>query len=163
MASAKAELRGKIKEYGNFIAKNLQPQLQTAVEAREETEAEISEYIQLQNKLRELQHNLADPSKSSSDESIDTIVDIAHATIYCKANVPNPRTVYVNIGFGFHIEMKIQEAISFIDKRVGYLEKDVLKHRFEAAATVANDVEKALELLQDMGESLGEMEEATRR
>jgi len=40
------ELQVKITEYSNFISQTLQPQLQSAVDAREETEAEISEYVQ---------------------------------------------------------------------------------------------------------------------
>lgn len=161
MSAADNELRGKITEYGAFISRTLQPQLQTAVDAREETEAEISEYIQLQNKLRDVEKSItshddpdATPSNKLDVTSIDTVVDIAHATVFCKAIIPNPRIVYVNIGFGFHVEMTLQEAIAFIDKRVRYLEEDVLKHRCEVAATVAQDVEKALELLEEMGEAL---------
>lgn len=164
MATTKNELRGKITEYGNFIAKTLQPQLQTAVDAREETEAEISEYAQLQNKVRRLEKSIdANQKSDSNDASINTLVDIAHATVYCNATISNPRTIYVGIGFGFHVEMTLPEATAFIDKRINYLEVDVLKHRCEAAARVAKDVENALELLEEMGEALGEMEGKSNR
>lgn len=164
MASKNA-VKGKITEYGNFIAQTLQPRLQTAVDAREETEAEISEYVQLQNKLRQLQleqqQQIDSPNKpnssSSTEASINTIVDIAHGTVYCNATIPNPRTIYINIGFGFHVEMSLPEAILFIDKRVDYLGNSVLKHRCEVAATVAKDVENALELLEELGEDLAEL------
>ncbi|KAL7537828.1 hypothetical protein ACHAXR_008112 [Thalassiosira sp. AJA248-18] len=166
------ELRGKITEYGNFISQTLQPQLQTAVDAKEGTEAEISEYVQLQNKLRDVETAIisiggnsssSSSSKKESDASINTIVDIAHATIYCNATIPNPRIVYVNVGFGFHVEMTLREAISYIDKRVEHLEKNVLRHHSKTAATIAGDVEDALELLEEMGEALAGMKGSLKR
>ena len=145
----------KISEYSNFIKQTLQPQLQAAVEARLATKTEISEYVELKNKLLQIvaAHDVG---------PINTIVDIAHQAVYCKATIPNPRTIYINVGFGFHIEMKIPEAIEFIDKRVDYLEKEVLKYRSEVADTVAQDVENALELLEQLGEELAEIEGASK-
>jgi len=141
------ELQQQITEYSNFITKTLQPQLQSAVDAREETESEIAEYRLLQSKLQQQIRINTDAMKGSS---INTIVDLAHQTIYCKANIPNPRIIYINIGF-FHVEMTIPEAITFINKRVQYLEQCVLKHRVENAVMIAKDVEKSLELLDELG------------
>ena len=70
------ELRSKIAEYGNFITKTLQPQLQTAVEAKEETEAEISEYLALQKKIQQVMSTI--DSKTTSDLSMNAMVDLAH-------------------------------------------------------------------------------------
>ena len=148
------ELQMKITEYSNFISQTLQPQLQSAVDAREETEAEISEYVQLKAKLQQIQ--------SDAPKSIDTIVDISHATIYCKAHISNPKIIYVNVGFGVHVEMTIEEAIQFITKRVEYLESCVLKHRVEVAGRIAKDVEGALELLEELGDELTTIGEAKR-
>ena len=47
--------------------------------------------------------------------------------------------------------MTIHEAITFINKRVQYLEQCVLKHRVENAVMIAKDVEKSLELLDELG------------
>lgn len=148
------ELQVKISEYSNFISQTLQPQLQSAVDSREETEAEISEYVQLKAKLQQIQ--------SDAPKSIDTIVDISHSTIYCKAHISNPKIIYLNIGFGFHVEMTLEEGIQFITKRVEYLETCVLKHRVEAAARIAKDVENAIELLQELGDELSTTGEAKR-
>ena len=71
-ASTNNELQQQITEYSNFITKTLQPQLQSAVDAREETEAEIAEYRLLQSKLSVIN---TDAMKGSS---INTIVDLAH-------------------------------------------------------------------------------------
>ncbi|KAL7442777.1 hypothetical protein ACHAXM_008406 [Skeletonema potamos] len=138
-------LQGKVAEYSSFITNTLQPKLQLAVKDREETEAEICEYAQLRNKLQWIE--------TGADGPINTLVDISHQTIYCNATISNPRTVYVHIGFGFHVEFTIQEAISFIDKRILYLQNNVLKHRVEVAMGIADDVEKALELLEEFKEA----------
>jgi prefoldin subunit 5 len=139
-------LQGKVAEYSSFITNTLQPKLQLAVNDREETEAEICEYAQLRNKLQMIETN-------NADGPINTLVDISHQTIYCNATISNPRTVYVHVGFGFHVEFTIQEAIAFIDKRITYLQNDVLKHRVEVAMGIAEDVEKALELLEEFKEA----------
>ena len=144
----------KISEYSNFISQTLQPQLQFAVDAREETEVEISEYVKLKSKLQQIQ--------SDAPKSIDTIVDISHSTIYCKAHISNPKIIYLNIGFGFHVEMTLEEGIQFITKRVEYLETCVLKHRVEVAGRIAKDVENAIELLQELGDELTTTGEAKR-
>ena len=175
------ELQTRLTEYGNFITQTLQPQLQRAVNGREETEAEISEYRQLQTKLQQmLQHNnnscsettttttTATESSSDSnnnkrrDTSISTIVDISHSTIYCRTTIPNSNIVYINIGFGFHVEFTLSEGIEFINKRVQYLEAHVLKHRVEVAKNIAEDVENALELLESLGDELENSGEAKR-
>jgi hypothetical protein len=177
-ATATIDLRRQIAEYGTFVERTLRPQLQTAVEDREETEGEISEYLLLRNELRlllvgqrrsssgdhhraakeEEEEENSDPPPGGNDDAsapiIRAVIDISHASVYCDVVVPNPRTIYVDVGLGFHVEMMPEEAISFVDRRVEYLEKNVLNHRLGVAATVARDVENALELLEELGEEL---------
>jgi hypothetical protein len=162
--AATVDLRRQISEYGTFVERTLRPQLQTAVEDREETEGEISDYLLLRDELlRLLLPPVADPTtggsgneaaSSSSSPIIRAVIDISHASVYCDVVVPNPRTIYVDVGLGFHVEMTPTEAVSFVDRRVEYLEKNVLRHRLEVASTVARDVENALELLEELGGEL---------
>jgi type IV secretory pathway VirB4 component len=49
------------------------------------------------------------------------------------------------------VEFTLSEAILFVDKRVKYLEDEVLKHRASVAEGIARDVENALELLEELG------------
>lgn len=164
---ANNELKRKIAEYGNFISQTLEPRLRHAVMERETTEAEINDYIQLQNGLRQLlveqeQQQQQQPqqgslslngnkNKNTATKQLSGLVDIAHSTIFCNVSIPNPNIIYVHVGFGFHIEMTIIEAISFINNRVAFLEKNVLQHRLDVAKKVAKDVEDALELLEELG------------
>ncbi len=145
-------LQQKVAEYSSFITNTLQPKLQLAVNEREETEAEICEYAQLRNKLQMIEAE-SDASASASATPINTLVDIAHQSIFCNATISNPRTVYVHTGFGFHVEFTIQEAVEFIEKRILFLQNYVLKHRVEVAMGIAEDVEKALEILEEFKEA----------
>lgn len=169
MASTK-ELHEKIKEYASFISQTLQPQLQTAVDARDATDADISEYTQLRNKLQYLENEIkSDLSSSSTGEStqssaknckpLEALVDISHGTVYCRAVIPNPRTVYVDVGLGFMVEFTLQEAIGFIDKKLKYLD-EVSKHRASVAEGIARDVEDALELLEELGAEIPDRDTA---
>mmetsp|Transcript_2372 Transcript_2372/g.3321 ORF Transcript_2372/g.3321 Transcript_2372/m.3321 type:complete len:152 (+) Transcript_2372:157-612(+) len=144
-------LQNKVAEYSAFITNTLQPKLQLAVNDREETEAEICEYALLRNKLQMMEAESG--ASAGAIQPINTLVDISHQTIYCNATISNPRTVYVHTGLGFHTEFTIEEAISFIDKRIMYLQNDVLKHRVEVAMNIAEDVEKAIELLEEFKEA----------
>ena len=153
-----AAIQNQLAAYGSFLTTTLRPRLQAAVAAREETEGEIAEYATLRGQLLQVEEEFGYPSEAPTKE-MNALVDLAHGAVYCSAKIPNPRTVYVNVGFGFHVEMTLPEAIAFIDRRIDYLERDVLKHRSEAAATIAKDVERALELLEEAG---GELKEADR-
>ena len=163
--STTTNLRGQITEYSNFINRTLRPQLQKAVDEREETEAEISEFLQLQTKLKLLVERDTRKKMESTNNNnnntlfpIDTIVDICHGAVYCNATIPNPRTIYIDIGLGFHVEMTLHEAIIYINKRVDHIEKNVLKYRVKVATTVAKDVENAIKLMEELGVELADME-----
>lgn len=144
-------LQNKVAEYSAFITNTLQPKLQLAVNDREETEAEICEYALLRNKLQMMEAE--SDGSAGAIQPINTLVDISHQTIYCNATISNPRTVYVHTGMGFHVEFTIEEAIAFIDERIMFLQNDILKHRVEVAMSIAEDVEKAIELLEEFKEA----------
>lgn len=157
-------LRGQITEYSNFINRTLRPQLQKAVDEREETDAEISEFLQLQTKLKllvERDNRMKMESKNNNNTlfPIDNlVVDICHGAVYCNATISNPRTIYIDVGLGFHVEMTLHEAILYIDKRVNHIEKNLLKHRVKVAATVAKDVENAIKLMGELRVELADVE-----
>ena len=148
------DLKQKVTEYGAFITKTLQPQLQQAVEAREEVERDISEYHALQASLVQIQDEL---KGEDGNQPIETYTDLAHGAVYCRARLSNPRTVFIDVGLRFHVEMKLDEAQAFIDKRVELL-KGVLKHKVEVAQRIAKDVEDALDLLQELGDEMKQLE-----
>ena len=150
--STSDELQTKITEYANFISQTLQPQLQSAVDAKEAIEKDISEYVQLRNRLQRLENQM----DNIKTKPIEALVDLVHGAIYSKAIISNPRSLYVDVGLGFMVEFTLSEALIFIDKRVKYLEEEVLNHRARVAEKIASDVENALELLEELGADIPE-------
>ena len=150
--STSDELQTKITEYANFISQTLQPQLQSAVDAKEAIEKDISEYVQLRNRLQRLENQM----DNIKTKPIEALVDLVHGAIYSKAIISNPRSLYVDVGLGFMVEFTLSEALIFIDKRVKYLEEEVLNHRARVAEKIVSDVENALELLEELGANIPE-------
>ncbi|KAL3808678.1 hypothetical protein ACHAXA_009231 [Cyclostephanos tholiformis] len=98
-----------------------------------------------------------DDDGPSSTGMLRGVIDVCHGAIYCDVVIPNPRIMYVNVGFGFHVEMTPVEALSFVDRRVEYLDSCVLRHRVEVARAIARDVRDALELLDELGVELARL------
>ncbi|CAI2169874.1 8743_t:CDS:2 [Funneliformis geosporum] len=50
------------------------------------------------------------------------MVDLG-SNFYCQAKVPDTTYIYVNVGFGFHVQFTLDEAIGFIEKKEKLLQK----------------------------------------
>ena len=146
------ELRMKLNEYINFIDHTLHPQLKIAISQREEIEAEIEEYKELKLNLQLVKQG------KIKDE---TIVDLGHQLAYCKAKITNKEKVFVSIGMGFHAEFTIDEAVTFIDRRIGYLNRERLPPKVDKAREIAGHLESSLELLESLGEEIRNMSSQT--
>lgn len=46
---------------------------------------------------------------------------------------PDPSRIYVNVGLGFHVELTLQEALAFIDKKLGILNEQVAESTKKSA------------------------------
>lgn len=51
---------------------------------------------------------------------------------------PDTKYIYINVGFGFHVQMTLKEALTFIDKKNTQLQTRAEKHTEEAAKIRAN-------------------------
>ena len=138
-----AEIRSRIDEYSSFISSTLRPQLEAAVKAREEVELDIKEYEALQAKLANIEEKKGQAVK-------DTVVDLGHELIYCKAAIDDPSRMYVHAGMGFHVEMTVEEARTFVGKRIALL-KQSLELKTHKATTIAVHIEETILVLQQLG------------
>jgi len=156
------EMSDKRDEYTTFIERTLRPQLQIAVSNREETESEIEEYQALRSNLttllkkqqqqqqqqQQLEHENHDDSTKKNE--LESLVDLGHGIAYCRAIVPDPSTVFVHVGMGFHVEFSLDEAVRFIDRRVSYLKDDVLADLVKKATTVGNHLRGVLDIMETL-------------
>ena len=134
----KEEAKTALRNYAAFVDNTLKPELERRVLEREEVEKEIEEYSDLQEQL--------------TDKSFSTTpaVDLGHELVYCRATLESPSTVFVCVGMGFHVELTLDEAISFCAKRIGFLTKQKLRPRALKAKEVADHVKESIRMMETL-------------
>ncbi len=151
------ELRSKLKEYIHFIDHILQPELQKAVTNREEIEFEIQEYKELKMHVQSFIMRNQRKQKEADRCGMMTqtaSVDLGCQLVFCKATINDPNKIFVDDGEGNHVGLTLEQSLPFIDKRIKYLETQVLPSRVEKAKTVASHLEESLTLLESMGKEM---------
>ncbi|KAG2376987.1 uncharacterized protein HKW66_Vig0175600 [Vigna angularis] len=63
----------------------------------------------------DLRRNIENLEKNSVT-SLRTLVNIG-SEVYLQAEVPDTQRIFVDIGFGFHVEFTWSEALNYIEKR----------------------------------------------
>ncbi|KAJ2764001.1 hypothetical protein IWQ56_004648 [Coemansia nantahalensis] len=111
-----AVLQETVQKYEDFIRTRLQPDLAQALEARDALYTRMSEYLKLKTHI--------DTIRSQKLAELETKVDLG-PNFYAKAFVPDTSYIYVSVGFGFHLQMTLEEADSFIDRKVKHMEQYV--------------------------------------
>ena len=55
----------------------------------------------------------------------DRIAHLSFLTEYlcCPSHSPDTKHIFVNVGFGFHAELTLEEAMAFITKKEAHLQK----------------------------------------
>jgi prefoldin subunit 5 len=118
------EIQQKIETYSTFVENTLRPDLDHTSKAVKETELEVREYQELRTQLQELQQ-----SAENGKELEPKLVDLGHKKVFCQATVNDTSTVFVHVGMGFHAELLVPEALVFVEKRIRFLEAQVLSRR----------------------------------
>ena len=121
-----AGIADKVVAYEKFVNEKLREDLRKLLEQRDEVYGQISEYLQLKTTIEQIQ-------SAEIIEDLKTKVDLG-CNFYVQANVPDPKKIFVFVGFGFFVELTLDEALKFIDKRTKFLTentdrltKDMLK------------------------------------
>jgi prefoldin subunit 5 len=153
--SGNNEMEQRMKEYQTFLTSVLRPDLQSAQRDEQETATEIRDYKELKEKLKELRTR----GTTAGTSTTTMLVDLGHEKVFCNAeieisssgrtiiatkedsqdnasNAAGPAAapsmlpfVYVHVGMGFHVQFTIHEALVFADRRIEFLENQVLKKR----------------------------------
>lgn len=110
-------IKGKVLKFEQFLNEKLRPDLKNCLEERDKIYEESAEYLSLANSIEALK-----ASDLPEDKPLKTKVDIG-SNFYIQAKVPNHKRVFVDIGFGFFLEMTHEEALEFIDKKRHFLDK----------------------------------------
>ncbi|KAJ2615558.1 hypothetical protein H4S08_001184 [Coemansia sp. RSA 1365] len=109
-----AELKPAVQKYEDFIRNKLEPDLSLVIEARDAIYTQMSEYLKLKTHI--------DTIRTQKLDELETKVDLG-SNFYAKAFVPDTTHIFVSVGFGFHLEMTLDEADKFIDQKIAHMEK----------------------------------------
>ncbi|KAG4402034.1 hypothetical protein GLYMA_02G111700v4 [Glycine max] len=88
----------KVQRFEEFVDKRLKPDLVHAIAQR----ADLGKNIE----------NL----EKNSVTSLRTLVNLG-SEVYLQAEVPDTQHIFVDVGFGFHVEFTWSEALNYIEKR----------------------------------------------
>ncbi|KAI8333616.1 Prefoldin subunit-domain-containing protein, partial [Chlamydoabsidia padenii] len=112
-----------LQKYDTFINLKLKPNLKSVLDSRDELYNTISEYQKLKSQIEMIQQG--------GHKELKTMVDLG-SQFYAQAHIPDTSYIYVNVGFGFHVQFTLDEATSFIDKKEKRLQCSVDKYTEEA-------------------------------
>lgn len=136
----------KILHYEEFLNECLRSDLNKVLSAREEVCSELAEYNQLKTTIELLISKSQVPSTSS--KSLKTMVDLG-CNFYAHAKVQDFSTIFVSVGLGFHLEMKLDEASAFIEERASWLTERA-SQLSEQAAEINGRIKLVMETLREL-------------
>ena len=140
-----AGIADKVVAYEKFVNEKLREDLRKLLEQRDEVYGQISEYLQLKTTIEQIQ-------SAEIIEDLKTKVDLG-CNFYVQANVPDPKKIFVFVGFGFFVELTLDEALKFIDKRTKFLTENTDRLTKDMVKVKAN-IRLVLEGLREI-QSLG--------
>lgn len=122
----------KVQKYEAFLNDQLKPDLQSILERRDKVYEEIAEFLALKNSLAAIKAAELRPG-----EPLKTKVDLG-CNFYVQARVPDPSRVFVEVGLGFFVELGLDEALAFAQRKAGALEGQADRLTGDACKVKAN-------------------------
>ena len=130
--SAPKHISKKVAQYEAFLNETLRSDLNTTLTLRDKIYQEQAEYLALRNSI-----NAIKLAELVPGEPLKTKVDLG-CNFYCQARVPDPTKIFMSIGLGFFVEMTLDEALTFTNKKDSDLGKEADKLTADCAKLKAN-------------------------
>ncbi|KAG0332538.1 hypothetical protein BG004_001206 [Podila humilis] len=128
----------KLARYEKFVNESLKKDLQDALDARNSIYNQTSEYLKLAKDIEII--------KSNGLKEMKTQVDIG-SNFYVQAKIPDTQYIFVNVGFGFHAQLTLDEALEFISKKEEQLNRHVEHGKAEAYTQKASKIRAHIKLV----------------
>ncbi|EEA06616.1 uncharacterized protein CMU_012900 [Cryptosporidium muris RN66] len=111
-----------ITKYENFLEKVLQKDLKQLIDKRQEILIKI-------NEIQRLRRNISLFSAMKLSE-LNTSIDLG-CDVYIQANIPDITMVFVELAFGFFLELKLDEIPYILDLKedLEYMKLDILNDK----------------------------------
>jgi prefoldin alpha subunit len=139
------KLPEKVEKYEKFLNEKLKADLNTVLAEREQVFSEIAEYLQIKTTIEKILEN---QGPDCDGNELKTKVDIG-CNFYVNAVVSNPSSIFISVGYGFFLEMRLDEAMKFIDKKIKFLNANV-DDLTKQASTVKANIRLVLEGLREI-------------
>ncbi|KAG2183388.1 hypothetical protein INT43_006394 [Umbelopsis isabellina] len=123
-----ADFTAVLQKYDQFINDKLKPDLKATLDSRDAL-YDLTSDLKLKAQIETIQTN--------DLKEMKTMVDLG-SNFYAQAKIPDTRYIYINVGFGFHVQMTLKEALVFIEKKNKQLQNRADKYSEEAAKIRAN-------------------------
>lgn len=136
-----SDFTDKVLEYETFVNEKLREDLRLILEQRDEIYGQIAEYLQLKTTIERIKVN-------GMQGDLKTKVDIG-CNFYVQTNISDSSKIFVFIGLGFFLEMTLDEALSFTDKRTKFLTENSDRLTSDAVKVKAN-IRLVLEGLREL-------------
>ncbi|KAK4327919.1 hypothetical protein Pmani_001632 [Petrolisthes manimaculis] len=133
----------KIEKYEHFLNNVLREDLRIVVEEREKLYEDIAAHSQLRQTI-----TCITEAPGCTDEGLRTQVDLG-SNFYVQAHVQDTSRIYVNVGLGFFVELTLQEALGFIDKKLNILNAR-LEESTQKSAKIKGQIKFVYEALRDL-------------
>jgi Prefoldin subunit len=157
------DLRQRIEECSRFIETVVRKDWEAASRDAQRVEDECEEYRDLKAKLAGLQQGGGqqqgqdDGTKASTASTAEAmvapVVNLGHNRLFCRARVPDASFAYIHVGMGFHVQLTIQEAIQFVDRRLDHLHA-VRTHRKDKEKRVRTHLRQSEAILDELTNEL---------
>ncbi|KAI9221801.1 Prefoldin subunit-domain-containing protein [Blastocladiella britannica] len=113
-----ADIRAEIEKYTDFVENHLRVDLRAVLAERESILEQSIEYGKLSTQIQTI--------KDAGLTEMKTQVDLG-SNFYVQAKVPDTQFIYVNVGFGFHLELTLDEALAFLERKTSHLQEKANK------------------------------------
>ncbi|KAI9143456.1 Prefoldin subunit-domain-containing protein [Paraphysoderma sedebokerense] len=139
-APSNISIQSELVKYDKFVNEKLRVDLKATLDLRDKIYDQISEYVKLRKQIQLIQ--------SQDLKELKTRVDVG-SNFYVQAKIPDTKYIYVNIGYGFHAEFTLNEALMFIQRKESHLEKLAERHTQEASSIKAH-IKMLLEAISEL-------------
>ncbi|KAK3817648.1 MAG: Prefoldin [Benniella sp.] len=134
------DIQQKIVRYEKFVNESLRKDLKDTLDARDAVYDQISEYLKLGKDIEVIKDNGLTEMK--------TQVDLG-SNFYVQAKIPDTKHIFVNVGFGFHAQLTLDEALAFITQKEAFLQKKA-ERLTEKAAQIRAHIKIVLEAMAEI-------------
>lgn len=120
--SSTIDMNEKVQKYEEFLNEKLKLDLREVHKQRDKIYKEIGDYMQLKRVIETIQND-QDETKCNSYDKKNTLkakIDLG-CNFYCQTVIPDCSRIYLLVGYGYFVEMTLEEASAFIDKKLKLL------------------------------------------